>query len=688
MNYPGKKLHVHVLDDGKQPAMAALVKGVPHHAKAGNINSAMLKEAPGLGDFILVLDCDMLVHPDFLLRTLGHFYEPRTGPPGKAVEGWRIKQKAGFIQTPQDFWNLEKKDSVVHAARFFYGPMLQGRDGIGACPCCGTGVVFQRDVLVSIGGQAYGSITEDYNTAMTLMQSGFGTMFLNERLAFGMAPDDVGGMFTQRLRWTMGALQILIRSNPLLLSGLTAPQALLFFESAACYLLSAGTIIMACLPIVYIFSEYSPLVAPRMYEFCATFCSFYLLNRIMMWWVHRGTEGADGELWRGSQMWVWMAPNNLLAIWRVLKSEVSLFKWLSGAQLGFVVTSKEKAETTRWTELKKGLVWTWPFLLYYLASLAALLYFIVRVSLGHYTLWRAMLIAPHAAVVLQDLSIPGLCGERDSRPASTLLTAEPPAADGASRSQSVGRRQLSGPGDAQRGKSVRAQPVLTRDSVVSLQRGSKGHPHADGSSLARVSALSLQQGVGGSLQLRTGLPAVDQNAAVQASLRHIEMEMPDWPLDGSLMTHHTQENVVQPLDGQQIPVWLRSWTPAAQKFCQQDLGRIFRVASLHEQEEALGAEAIGADAMANIGAIGKNLPPMEDPAIIEKWGDALVIPTEPASIYEHSIVAQPNFENRVVGKGNYLFILINGLLIIGAIVGSILDATERPNLPVVGREHT
>ena len=64
----------------------------------------------------------------------------------------------------------------VHCARFFYGPMLQGRDGIGAAPCCGTGVVFRRDVLVSIGGQAYGSITEDYNTAMPLLSAGFATM--------------------------------------------------------------------------------------------------------------------------------------------------------------------------------------------------------------------------------------------------------------------------------------------------------------------------------------------------------------------------------------------------------------------------------------------------------------------------------------------------------------------------------
>jgi cellulose synthase (UDP-forming) len=51
------------------------VKGVPHHAKAGNINSALLKESEGSGTFVLVLDCDMIVHPEFLQNILGHFYK-------------------------------------------------------------------------------------------------------------------------------------------------------------------------------------------------------------------------------------------------------------------------------------------------------------------------------------------------------------------------------------------------------------------------------------------------------------------------------------------------------------------------------------------------------------------------------------------------------------------------------------
>ena len=90
------------------------VKGVPHHAKAGNINSAMLKEGAGMGEFILVLDSDMLVHPDFLLRTLGHFYFD-------GDQGWLRKGKCAFIQTPQDFWNVAAGDPMCHCGRFFFG---------------------------------------------------------------------------------------------------------------------------------------------------------------------------------------------------------------------------------------------------------------------------------------------------------------------------------------------------------------------------------------------------------------------------------------------------------------------------------------------------------------------------------------------------------------------------------------
>ena len=143
MNWPGEKLTVHVLDDGASKDVLTMVRNlrrqmmnmkraarlvyvsrehihaVPHHAKAGNINHAILG-SQGKGEYILVLDTDMIVHPDFLQRTIGHFYTR-----GPYEKGWVQKERCAFLQTPQGFWNVPDSDPMVHSARFFYGPMLQ-----------------------------------------------------------------------------------------------------------------------------------------------------------------------------------------------------------------------------------------------------------------------------------------------------------------------------------------------------------------------------------------------------------------------------------------------------------------------------------------------------------------------------------------------------------------------------------
>lgn len=151
---------------------------------------------------------------------------------------------------------------------------------------------------------------------------------MNARLVFGMAPDDIEAVFTQRLRWAMGALQILARDNPLSIPGLTTVQSFLFFESAAHHMLAISTIFMVFVPIPFMFTGFSPLTCPHLWEFTVVFGSFYVLNRVMLWWAHCSTEGGAREMWSGSQMWVWMAPNHVKAIWKVLIGETRLFKWL------------------------------------------------------------------------------------------------------------------------------------------------------------------------------------------------------------------------------------------------------------------------------------------------------------------------------------------------------------------------
>jgi cellulose synthase (UDP-forming) len=339
----------------------------------------------------MVLDTDMIVHPDFLQRTIGHFYR-------RDSSGWVLKKRTAFIQTPQDFWNVPPSDPMVHCARFFYGPMLQGRDGTDATPCCGTGVVFSRTALISLGGQSYGSITEDYNTSMNLFAAGFSSMFLNERLVYGMAPESLVDVFQQRQRWAMGALQIIFKDNPLSKPGLTAVQSLLMFEAGAYHFLAISSLVLCIVPFLFIFADLPPLTAWRLWEFALAFGCFYFMNRLTIWVAARGIQGADIELWRGWQMWIWLAPNHVKSIWKVIKSETWVRKLTGSKEIAFKVTSKDATATSTTTgtneegeeatplplppkrslsALRKTLGVTWYFLLYYITFATAIFFTII-----------------------------------------------------------------------------------------------------------------------------------------------------------------------------------------------------------------------------------------------------------------------------------------------------------------------
>ena len=195
LKYPRLRMKVFILDDGNRVEIKDMVirvqrqavtlnvcdnieyiartksANVPHNAKAGNINNALLCE--GLrGEFLVVYDSDMVCKPDFLLKTLGHFLKMKKLDSTAKYEFFSLKSRTAFVQVPQDFYNVPWFDPFGHAARFFYGPMMQGRDGMSATPCVGTGVIFQRQALLSIGGQSYGSVTEDYLTCMQLQHAG------------------------------------------------------------------------------------------------------------------------------------------------------------------------------------------------------------------------------------------------------------------------------------------------------------------------------------------------------------------------------------------------------------------------------------------------------------------------------------------------------------------------------------
>ena len=110
--------------------------GRPRHAKAGNLNNALLATN---GEFLAILDADQVPEPRFLDRTLGYFRDERMA----------------LVQTPQVFTNVPEHDPLGSQAPLFYGPIQQGKDGWNAAFFCGSNAVIRREALMRLGISTY-----------------------------------------------------------------------------------------------------------------------------------------------------------------------------------------------------------------------------------------------------------------------------------------------------------------------------------------------------------------------------------------------------------------------------------------------------------------------------------------------------------------------------------------------------
>ena len=145
-----------VLDDGARPEMEAMARELgigwitrsadwrdrPRHAKAGNLNNALLQTQ---GELLLILDADQIPAPDILDKTLGWFRDPQVA----------------LVQTPQFFTNVTDHDPMGSQAPLFYGPIQQGKDGWNAAFFCGSNAILRREALMQLGIVGYVRETEE-----------------------------------------------------------------------------------------------------------------------------------------------------------------------------------------------------------------------------------------------------------------------------------------------------------------------------------------------------------------------------------------------------------------------------------------------------------------------------------------------------------------------------------------------
>jgi cellulose synthase (UDP-forming) len=248
-----------VLDDGRRDEIRELAETLGarylarptnEHAKAGNLNHAL---AHIEADVIGVLDADHVPTARFLTALLPYFDDP----------------KLGFVQSPQDFYNLEsfehqrrRNGEIFNEEAVFYRVIAPAKNRWQAPFWCGTCALVRIEALRSVGGVSTDSVTEDIHTTIRMYRKGWTGAYHNEVLARGLAPDDASAYLIQRNRWAIGAMQVLRRENPLTSSGLAIGQRLAFMTTLFGWFDSWRTLTYILIPLAVVATGAVPIDAP------------------------------------------------------------------------------------------------------------------------------------------------------------------------------------------------------------------------------------------------------------------------------------------------------------------------------------------------------------------------------------------------------------------------------------------
>jgi cellulose synthase (UDP-forming) len=289
IDFPG--LRVWVLDDGRRPWVEQLchsknahylTRPDNQHAKAGNINHALtaLRGEPDPPEFIALFDADFVPQPNFLQRTMPLFHD----------------QTVGLVQTPQHFFNNDPIQSNLlignvwpDEQRFFFDHVMASKDAWGAAFCCGTSSVIRVRALENIGGFPTDSVTEDFLVTLELDRQGWRTVYLNERLSAGLAPEGITEYVTQRGRWCLGLMQIIRSSIGPFSRDQLSPAYRIGLIDALLYWAASFPFKLLCLivPIIYWFTGLNAVQAP-LDAIVRYFLPYYISVMITLGWATGG----------------------------------------------------------------------------------------------------------------------------------------------------------------------------------------------------------------------------------------------------------------------------------------------------------------------------------------------------------------------------------------------------------------
>jgi len=200
--------------------------------------------------YILSLDADTLMEGDALLRIAMAFIQDKytiaVGGMIRVANGCRINDgRITSVGLPDKFWAL------LQTIEYFRSFMV-GRIGWNSfnslCIISGAFAAFQKDAVLSVGGYTTGTVGEDMDLVIKLHRSMYSrhykykVSFLPDPVCWTQVPDNLSTLHTQRRRWQIGLIDVLMRNRDM------------FFNR------KYGVLGMLAMPYYHLFELVSPVI--------------------------------------------------------------------------------------------------------------------------------------------------------------------------------------------------------------------------------------------------------------------------------------------------------------------------------------------------------------------------------------------------------------------------------------------
>jgi peptidoglycan-N-acetylglucosamine deacetylase len=210
-------LELLVIDDGSTDRTAVEVETMmrrdprirlinqPNSGKWAALNNGT---AQARGDILVTLDADTIFTPETVANLVRQFAVDPDGRLGAVAGVVRVGNRARNLLTR---WQALEYLTQIGIERSAYAQL-------GAVPIIpGACAAWRKAAVMEVGGYSDSTLAEDCDLTLSLHQARWRVSQDDEALAYTEAPDHADALLAQRVRWTFGTLQAIVKHRNMLL---------------------------------------------------------------------------------------------------------------------------------------------------------------------------------------------------------------------------------------------------------------------------------------------------------------------------------------------------------------------------------------------------------------------------------------------------------------------------------------